>query len=98
MNQQYEPGYDPDYCKDTEPEEARLERLGIGPFAEPEELLPCRFCEKPVTDADFAESDQDDAHQACIDDNYDGPGEVDYDAVSLRERLELHHRIKERLR
>jgi hypothetical protein len=62
-----------------------------------DELLPCRFCDKLVTDADFAESDQDDAHQECIDDNYEPP-EPDYDAPSAAERLELDHRAKEELR
>ena len=65
--------------------------------AEPDDL-PCRYCGQLVTDEDMLLSGDEEAHEACIEDNYDGPDDVDYDAPSMSERLEMDHRVKERLR
>lgn len=108
MNRNFEPGYDLDACKEPtsrlcthcgyDIEEDVLADLCRTCLNDAADLpLPCKFCSKPVTDDDFAESDQDDAHQACIEDNYEPP-EPDYNAPSAAERLEMDHRNKEELR
>lgn len=83
MNPNYEPGYDPEHCKDTEP--VRYMQYDDG------ELCLCEFCEKPIPEDDPAEMDM--WHQECYEDNREPP-EPDYDAPSMQERAEMDYEQK----